>query len=272
MKKENMILGQVSKEALLCAKENLKMRKASIDFDTLGRTLAYSPYLPRIRADFFARQMQNEAQNDVSQIKTSISKEQTQHYTSFASSCPQDSHYLPKIAKRIILESHIEGSSLLYECAKLEENAPGNFDAYMLDFIPQYTSSRAHLQEHMLLLESISLLRRHSTLPIIYADIFLESYQILESALFGADMLFIPAAPIEGKTLKELLHFAWRLECDVIVAVSNKDELKKAIFSGATMLFIPQDYFKELLSLVPNTQIIATNHPDEYGVDVWIRD
>ncbi len=41
-------------------------------------------------------------------------------------------------------------------------------------------------------LESISLLRRHSTLPIIHADLFVDSYQILESALFGADSLLIP--------------------------------------------------------------------------------
>ncbi len=37
------------------------------------------------------------------------------------------------------------------------------------------------------------------------------------------------------------------------------------------MLFIPQDTFAELLSLVPNTQVIATDCADEYGVDLWIQ-
>ncbi len=55
------------------------------------------------------------------------------------------------------------------------------------------------------------------------------------------------------------------------MGADNKDELKKAIFSGADMLFLPQESFKELLSLVPNTQVIATNHPNEYGVDIWLR-
>ena len=107
-------------------------------------------------------------------------------------------------------------------------------------------------------------------MPIIHADIFLDAYQILESALFGADTLLFSAAALESKALKELLQFAWRLSFDVFVAVRDKDELKKAIFSGANMLFIPQEKFGELLSLVPNSQVIATDCFDEYGVDMWI--
>ena len=65
------------------------------------------------------------------------------------------------------------------------------------------------------------------------------------------------------------MKILWRLSSDVFVAVRDKDELKKAIFSGANMLFIPQEKFGELLSLVPNSQVIATDCFDEYGVDMW---
>ncbi len=224
----------ITQEQIANVKASLRTRMAMIDFDILGRTLAYSPYMPRANKEFFIR---NERQNT------------------------------PKLAHTFHIESTTDTSSLLYQTTQMEEET--HFDAYVLNLCPQYTQESA--KDPMQHLESISLLRRHSTLPIIHIDIFIDKYQILESALFGADTLLIPAAPLEGKALKELLNFARRLEFDVFVGADNKDELKKAIFSGADMLFLPQESFKELLSLVPNTQVIATNHPNEYGVDIWLR-
>ena len=80
----------------------------------------------------------------------------------------------------------------------------------------------------------------------------------------------IPCALHSGKSLSVLLQFARRLGFEPFVEICDKDELKRAIFSGASMLFIPKDSFEALLSLVPNSQIIATNHHNDYGVDVQI--
>lgn len=222
----------INKEQILYAKENLKMRKSMISFDTLGRTLAYSPYMPRIEREFFIRQDLNP----------------------------------PKVATRFCIQDDFDEVMFLKEASEIEQSQPHN--VLLLDLGAQYVhSGKVGLDSR---LESISLLRRHSTLPIIHADIFLDAYQILESALFGADTLLFSAAALESKALKELLQFAWRLSFDVFVAVRDKDELKKAIFGGANMLFIPQEKFGELLSLVPNSQVIATDCFDEYGVDMWI--
>ncbi|RDU59604.1 beta/alpha barrel domain-containing protein [Helicobacter marmotae] len=226
---------EINRECILQASAKLKARKGMIDFDTLGRTLSYSPYMPRIKREFFIR---TELRN------------------------------MPKVIHTYSIANSSQHTPLLYACAK--ENPNKEPHAYMLDLSAQYAQNQD--EECMSHLEPISLLRRHSTLPIIHADIFLDVYQVLESALFGADMLFMPIAPLDGKDFKQLLDFARRLELDVFVFIRDKDELKRAIFNGADMLFILQENFSELLSLVPNTQVIATNASDEYGVDVWVRD
>lgn len=225
-------INNTSEEYIKCVKESIEWRKSVIDFDTLGKTLAYSPYMPRVGRDFFIR----------------VDK--------------------PKTAKKFTIESFNDSSHFLQEVLHLEEKH-GDFHAYMLDLCTYCENTES--KEALFFLESISLLRRYSTLPIIHVDIFIDKYQILESALFGADAIFIFPKLLEGKALLELINFARKLELNVFVSVDDKDELKKAIFAGADMLFIPKEHFETILSLVPNTKVIATNYIGEYGVDMWIK-
>lgn len=268
---------RITQEQILNVKESLKARRSVIDFETLGRTLAYSPYVPRVGREFFIRDKDSK---------------------------PKCAMNMPLIS----LNGHIQSLDMLYQAASLESkevhlesnifskdaamNASINClnesadsiapHCYVLDTSIVYTDmymdkssddGNPNAQDSMLCLESVALLRRHSALPIIHSDIFLECYQILESALYGADALLMPMRFIEDKSLKELLHFAHRLGLAVFVAISDKNELKRAIFCGANMLFVPQDAYNELLGLIPNTQVIATSHTDDasdYGVDMWI--
>lgn len=234
-------------ECRLKLQTHLAKRKGVIDFETLGRTLAYSPFLPRFEREFFARARANP----------------------------------PKNAIRFEIQGDFDEVAFL-EMASGAEQKEHN-DMFLLDLRKQYmpympcvsgdcVDSKVDSSTLGMALESISLLRRHSTLPIIHADLFVDSYQILESALFGADSLLIPCGLHSAKTLSELLQFARRLNLEPFVEVCDKDELKRAIFSGASMLFIHKDSFEALLSLVPNSQIIATNHHNDYGVDVQIFD
>ncbi|STP08776.1 putative indole-3-glycerol-phosphate synthase [Helicobacter cinaedi] len=239
-------------ECRLKLQTHLAKRKGVIDFETLGRTLAYSPFLPRFEREFFARARANP----------------------------------PKNAIRFEIQGDFDEVGFLEMASGAEQNGVRNGkhksdgDMFLLDLRMQYmpcvsgdcVDSKVDSSTLGMALESISLLRRHSTLPIIHADLFVDSYQILESALFGADSLLIPCGLHSAKTLSELLQFARRLNLEPFVEVCDKDELKRAIFSGASMLFIHKDSFETLLSLVPNSQIIATNHHNDYGVDVQILD
>ena len=211
---------------------HLAKRKTIIDFEALGRTLAYSPFMPRLERE----------------------------------DCKRVSPNPPKKAIRFEIQGDFDEVAFLEVASEAEQKRHN--DMFLLDLRMRYV--KHDINEVDLALESISLLRRHSTLPIIYADLFVDEYQILEAALFGADNVFIPCALHSGKSLSVLLQFARRLGFEPFVEICDKDELKRAIFSGASMLFIHKDSFEALLSLVPNSQIIATNHHNDYGVDVQI--
>ncbi|WP_334093432.1 indole-3-glycerol phosphate synthase [Helicobacter typhlonius] len=234
MMKQNAAQSHITKEQIQNAKVMIHARKSVIDFDTLGRTLAYSPYLSRFEVEAFTRKGDDK----------------------------------PKIAKRFSIQAHFDEVLFLQEASDYAQSKDN--DAFLLDLRAQYEKIQSSENGLDTALESISLLRRHSTLPIIHADIFLEPYQILESALFGADNVLIPCAIHSKDSLSDLLHFARKLGFEPCIEVSDKSELKKAIFSGASMLYIPQNALDELLSLVPNTQMIMSDHSSDYGVDIVI--
>lgn len=261
----------LSPDSLKILRESLCRRKSMIDFETLGRTLAYSPFLPRVDREFFARD-ETEKQAEPMGME----------------SAPSVSHSQPKIACCLSIEPLAfaqSPESHLFESSKLENEQ--EFESYVLDLCGMFAQNfsaretkngggelgagQVSLDSQINILESISLLRRHSTLPIIHADVFFEEYQILESALFGSDALLLPAGVSSAKELSIMLNFARRVSLESFVYVRDSVELKKAIFSGASMLFIPESSLENLLPLVPNTQIIASDSMQEYGVDVHIR-
>lgn len=221
-------------------KESLLARKAVIDFESLGRTLAYSPFLPRLDREKLMRTS--------SHVSNSV---------------------LPKIALQFPIYTHYKAEELLYRASEVEKNAQA--DMLLLDLCMQYEGSEFVANESILALESISLLRRHTRLPLVCADIFLDKYQILEAALFGADALLFRVGELDSKNLRDLLEFASRLYLEVFVEVDSRNGLKEAIFSGARMLYMSETALKELLEFVPNTQVIASDSMQDYGVDLWLR-
>lgn len=264
----------LSPDSLRVLRESLCRRKNMIDFETLGRTLAYSPFLPRVDREFFARDASgNKSENQAGKMdaESALSTHSSQ----------------PKIAGCLNIRPLIfaqSPESHLFEASSLENKQ--KIESYVLDLCGMFTqgfdagsenqggdlsAEQVALDSQINILESISLLRRHSTLPIIHADVFFEEYQILESALFGSDALLFPASVPSAKELSAMLNFARRVNLESFVYVRDSGELKKAIFSGASMLFIPESSLESLLPLIPNTQIIASDSAQEYGVDVHIR-
>lgn len=228
---------EVNSEMIQKTLKHLEERKKIIDFDTLGRTLAYSPFVPRVDRDFFVR----------------------------------ESHI--KIAYKWVISPYEfcqAPENYLYQGYQNEQN--DNFDVYWLDLRSAFLN--ADFDSNLTsfnLLETISLLRRHSTLPIIHCNAFLQPYQILESALFGADALMMPANIVSAKELRSLLDFAYKLGFVVFVGVEDQNDLKKAIFSGANTLFVGQECIKEILTLIPRSCVIASDSDDSYGVDLYIK-
>ena len=122
-------------------------------------------------------------------------------------------------------------------------------------------------------LEYLTGIRRYVPTPLLRKDFIVDKYQIVEALAYGADFILLIAKALEKKELKELYEYALHLGLEVLVEIHDKDDLKKAIWVGATIIGINHrnlDTFEmdmqlceKLIPMIPNGKIIVA----ESGVD-----
>ena len=116
-------------------------------------------------------------------------------------------------------------------------------------------------------LEYLTQIRRYVKTPLLRKDFIVDEYQILEASIYGADFVLLIAKALDKKTLKNLLEFARRIGMEALIEVHDKEDLTKAIFSGADIIGINHrnlETFKmdmslseKLISLIPKGKIIV---------------
>ena len=75
-------------------------------------------------------------------------------------------------------------------------------------------------------LEDLVAARSAAELPILRKDFIVDQYQLVESAVAGADAILLIAAALEPDHLAALYTDANALDLDVLVEVHNEDELE----------------------------------------------
>jgi indole-3-glycerol phosphate synthase len=88
--------------------------------------------------------------------------------------------------------------------------------------------------------------RQASTLPILRKDFMIDSYQIYEAKLLGADCILLIVAMLDDSKLKELETVAIDLNLDVLVEVHNQEELQRASKLKSKLLGINNRNLKTL--------------------------
>jgi indole-3-glycerol phosphate synthase len=78
-------------------------------------------------------------------------------------------------------------------------------------------------------LEDLRAARAASTLPILRKDFIVDPYQVVESAVAGADAILLIVAALEGRDLAALHAQAAGLDLDVLVEVHDEEELERAL-------------------------------------------
>jgi indole-3-glycerol phosphate synthase len=116
-------------------------------------------------------------------------------------------------------------------------------------------------------LEYLTGIRRYVPTPLLRKDFIIDKYQILEALVYGADFILLIAKALEKKELKELYNYALHIGLEVLVEIHDKDDLKKAIWCGATIIGINHrnlDTFEmdmqlcdKLIPIIPNGKIIV---------------
>ena len=80
-------------------------------------------------------------------------------------------------------------------------------------------------------LEDLIAARDASKLPILRKDFIVDHYQVVESAVAGADAILLIASALAPNELELLYHDAHALDLDVLVEVHDEEELESVLES-----------------------------------------
>jgi indole-3-glycerol phosphate synthase len=78
-------------------------------------------------------------------------------------------------------------------------------------------------------LDDLRAARAASRLPILRKDFIVDRYQVVESAVAGADAILLIVAALEDDELADLHREAVALDLDVLVEVHDEEELSRAL-------------------------------------------
>lgn len=78
-------------------------------------------------------------------------------------------------------------------------------------------------------LDDLRAARAASTLPILRKDFVVDPYQVVESAVAGADAILLIVAALSARELCSLYALALELDLDVLVEVHEDEELEQAL-------------------------------------------
>lgn len=110
-------------------------------------------------------------------------------------------------------------------------------------------------------LEILTYIRRYVSLPLIYDFLILDSYQLLESLVYGADGVILLPKFLTQAELKDLSDYAIKIGLERIFRIESKEDLTKAIFAKADILDLSSNL--SLIPLIPNNKIILSEIPQE---------
>jgi indole-3-glycerol phosphate synthase len=86
-------------------------------------------------------------------------------------------------------------------------------------------------------LDDLRAVRETVKIPVLRKDFIFDEYQLYESAAAGADALLLIVAALDDEMLARLRHVTEdELQMDALVEVHTKDEMRRAVNAGATLI------------------------------------
>ena len=88
---------------------------------------------------------------------------------------------------------------------------------------------------HLNYMQNIS---QNTSCVVLRKDFIVDTYQILEAKIYGANFILLIAKCLSSKELERLYKFALSLELEVLVEVHDKNDLEKALKIDANIIGI----------------------------------
>ncbi|MBI2548467.1 indole-3-glycerol phosphate synthase TrpC [Candidatus Woesearchaeota archaeon] len=117
-------------------------------------------------------------------------------------------------------------------------------------------------------LDFIREVKEVTNVPLLRKDFIIDSYQIYESKLYKADAILLIATVLTLRELKDYLRIAKELTMQCLVECHNKEEINKAISSGAEIIGINNrnlatfsvdvGRFSKLRKLIPKNVVVVS--------------
>lgn len=111
-------------------------------------------------------------------------------------------------------------------------------------------------------------IRKISTLPMIRKDFIIDTYQVYEAKVIGADAILLIAAILEDDKMKELYELSYQLGMDVLLEVHDEIELLRAMKLGAKIIGVNNRNLKDFTIELETTKQLVTylnNNIDKYA-------
>jgi len=86
--------------------------------------------------------------------------------------------------------------------------------------------------------EYLQLVHSRSELPVLRKDFIIDPYQIFETRILGGDALLLIVAALNDHELVSFQKLASELGLECLVEIHNREELQRAICSGASLIGI----------------------------------
>ncbi len=110
--------------------------------------------------------------------------------------------------------------------------------------------------------------REATSLPVIRKDFIIDPYQVYEARAMHADCILLIVSALEDARLNELLALANELQMDVLMEVHDREEMQRAIVSGAKLIGVNNRNLRtfevslqttlNMLDMLPEDRILVT--------------
>ncbi len=112
-------------------------------------------------------------------------------------------------------------------------------------------------------LDHLALVRGAVAQPVLCKDFVVDTYQVYEARLFGADAILLMASVLDASELRQAMAAAERLAMATLVEVHDLEELSRALALGARVIGINNRNLHTLDVSVAVTEALAPKVPTE---------